>query len=99
MYPRSSITYNLGKQYTRFRAVFGIDDSCGSAGKVRIEVHRIIGTQQFAVASSGTLTGASSPVNIDVDVRNGDKLILHVIDAGSNGACARSDWADARLLR
>ena len=51
------------------------------------------------VASSGTLTGASSPVNIDVDVRNGDKLILYVIDAGSNGACARSDWADARLLR
>ena len=99
VYPRSSITYNLGKQYTRFRAVFGIDDSCGSAGKVRIEVHRLIGTQQFAVASSGTLTGASSPLNIDVDMRNGDKLILYVIDAGSNGACARSDWADARLLR
>jgi glucose/arabinose dehydrogenase len=99
VYPRSTLTYDLAKQYSSFRAVFGIDDSCGSAGSVRIEVHRVIGTQDFAVASSGTLTGASAPFAVNVDVRNGDKLILHVIDVASNGACARSDWADARLLR
>ena len=99
VYPRSTVVYNLAKQYSSFRAVFGIDDSCGSTGAVRIEVHRVIGTQDFAVASSGTLTGASAPFNVNVDMRNGDKLILHVIDVASNGACARADWADARLLR
>ena len=79
--------------------MFGVDDSCGNAGKVRIEVHRVTGTTDFAAASSGTLTGASAPFNVNVSVQNADKLILHVIDAGSGTACARSDWADARLLR
>jgi glucose/arabinose dehydrogenase len=99
VYPRSTLAYNLGKQFKTFRAVFGVDDSCGNAGKVRIEVHRVTGTTDFAAASSGTLTGASSPFNVNVSVQNADKLVLHVIDVASNGTCARSDWADARLLR
>ncbi|MET9617082.1 sulfatase-like hydrolase/transferase [Kitasatospora indigofera] len=92
----SEIVYHLGGRANRFTALVGIDDFStrqSALGATKASV-RGDGRPLF---TSGTLTGASGPVAIDVDVRGVRLLQLVVEDANGNSAFDHTSWARARV--
>jgi glucose/arabinose dehydrogenase len=77
-----------------FRATVGIDDEVGTLGSVGF---RVLG-DGVVLYSSPVVTGASAPVNVDVDVSGRASLRLEVTNGGDNIDYDHADWAEARLL-
>lgn len=94
VYPRSELTYELGRNYAQFLADAGIDDICGGAGTVLFEVY-LDGVKAF---SSGIVTGATPARAISLDTSNTDTLKLVLTNGGDGTSCEYADWADARVL-
>jgi hypothetical protein len=93
VYPRSELTYDLGRQYERFVARYGIDDVCGGAGSVVFRVFR-----DAKRVLERQVTGRTPAQSISIDISGADRLRLVVEDVGGR-SCEYADWADARLLR
>lgn len=92
----SEIVYHLGGRGNRFTALVGIDDFSkkqSSAGATRATVRG----DGRVLATTGTLTGASGPTALDVDVRGVRLLHLVVEDANANSAFDHTSWARARV--
>ncbi|MGO4462263.1 sulfatase-like hydrolase/transferase [Streptomyces sp. M-16] len=92
----SEVVYHLGGRADRFTALVGIDDfskNQSAAGATRALV-RADGRTLF---TTGTLTAATGPVALDVDVRDVRLLHLVVEDANGNSAFDHTSWARARV--
>ncbi|MFC9331773.1 NPCBM/NEW2 domain-containing protein [Kitasatospora sp. NPDC057015] len=92
----SEIVYHLGARANRFTALVGIDDFStwqSALGATKASVHG----DGKVLFSSGRLTGASGPVEVDVDVRGVRLLPLVVEDANGNSAFDHTSWARARV--
>jgi alpha-galactosidase len=88
----SLLRFRLGGACTRFSAQIGIDDEVGSLGSVVFQVWSD-GEKLF---DSGTLTGTSPPLPVDVSLEGRQDLRLFV---GANGDTNHdhADWAEARV--
>ena len=88
----SLVRFRLGGVCSRFQARVGIDEEVGNQGSVTFQVWSD-GEKLF---DSGTLTGKSLPLPVDVSLQGRQDLRLFV---GSNGDTSHdhADWADARL--
>ncbi|MFE2480763.1 NPCBM/NEW2 domain-containing protein [Streptomyces sp. NPDC059389] len=92
----SETVYHLGGAADRFTALVGIDDFStkqSAAGATKASV-RGDGRVLF---TTGTLTGAGGPVQVDVDVPGVRLLHLVVEDANANSAFDHTSWALARV--
>lgn len=92
----SEIVYHLGGRGNRFTALVGIDDFSkkqSASGATRATVRG----DGRVLATTGTLTGASGPTALDVDVRGIRLLHLVVEDANANSAFDHTSWASARV--
>jgi len=89
----SLLRFRLGGACKHFSAQIGIDDEVGSLGSVVFQVWSD-GEKLF---DSGTLTGNSPPLPVDVSLEGRQDLRLFV---GSNGDTNHdhADWAEARLI-
>lgn len=94
----STIKYNLGGKYSRFKAEVGIDDAKINSGKSSIAfVVKCDGVERF---NSGAMTTDYPAVQqIDVPVEGVEELELVVNDANGSIDSDWADWGDARLVK
>jgi beta-galactosidase GanA len=78
---------------TRLTATVGVDDEVGTGGSVTFSVL----ADGRTVATTPTVTGASSAVPIDADVTGATIVELMTGDGGDGNGADHADWADARL--
>jgi beta-galactosidase GanA len=89
----SDIALDLAGRCTRFTATAGVDDEVGNGGSVTFSVL----ADGVARYTSATVTGASAPLAVDVDVTGARSLRLVVGDGGDGVGRDHADWANARL--
>lgn len=92
----SEVVYHLGGRADRFTALVGIDDfskNQSAAGATRA----VVRADGRTLLTTGTLTAATGPVALDVDVRAVRLLHLVVEDANGNSAFDHTSWARARV--
>ncbi|WP_369142418.1 sulfatase-like hydrolase/transferase [Streptomyces sp. R44] len=92
----SDIAFHLGGVGDRFTALVGIDDFSArqsSAGATRATVY---GDDRILLTTP-TLTAATGPVPVDVDVRGVRVLRLEVTDANNKTSFDHTSWALARV--
>ena len=94
VHANSEIVYTLGGSYTRFISDIGVDDSRGNAGSIIFQVWAD-GVQLF---DSGTMTGATPTLTVDVDLIGRQSLRLVVTDSGNGFGDDHGNWANARIL-
>ncbi|MFF1873309.1 sulfatase-like hydrolase/transferase [Kitasatospora herbaricolor] len=92
----SEIVYHLGARGGRFTALVGIDDFSTRQSALGATKASVRGDGKV-LFSTGKLTGASGPVEVDVDVRGVRLLQLVVEDANGNSAFDHTSWARARV--
>ncbi|MFI5616623.1 sulfatase-like hydrolase/transferase [Streptomyces sp. NPDC051567] len=88
----SEIVYHLGGRASRFTALVGIDDFSkkqSPSGATRA----VVRADGRTLLTTPTLTGASGPTAIDLDVRGVRLLHLVVEDANTNSAFDHTSWA------
>jgi glucose/arabinose dehydrogenase len=92
----STLTYSLGGLYSRFQSFIGVDDEVPS--NTASVIFRVLadGEQIF---QSATLTGASAPQLVDLDVAGVQSLQLIVDNADGSSDYDHANWADAKLIR
>jgi len=88
----SLLRFRLAGACTRFSAQIGVDDEVGSQGSVVFQVWSD-GEKLF---DSGTLTGTSPALPVDVSLQGRQDLRLFVGSNGDNNH-DHADWAEARL--
>jgi alpha-galactosidase len=87
----SDLTVNLGGACKRFTAIAGVDDEATfSAASVVFSVV----ADGVTLYTSPTVTLASGPVTIDLNVTGRNTLHLLVGDAGNGNSYDHADWAD-----
>ncbi|MBD2752299.1 NPCBM/NEW2 domain-containing protein [Spirosoma sp. BT704] len=92
----SSISYNLGGQYTQFITDMGLDDEMSSScGNVEFQIY-VDGT---LVYRSGNMNAATATKSVTLDVSGKQTLTLMITDGGDGSACDHGDWAGARLTK
>ncbi|MEU2828119.1 sulfatase-like hydrolase/transferase [Streptomyces lavendulae] len=92
----SEVVYHLGGRADRFTALVGIDDfskNQSAAGATRA----VVRADGRTLLTTGTLTAATGPVALDLDVRGVRLLHLLVEDANGNSAFDHTSWARARV--
>ncbi|WP_329380176.1 sulfatase-like hydrolase/transferase [Streptomyces sp. NBC_01351] len=92
----SEIVYHLGGRASRFTALVGIDDFStkqSSAGATRA----IVRGDGRTLLTTPTLTGASGPTAIDLDVTGIRLLHLVVEDANARSSYDHTSWASAHV--
>jgi alpha-galactosidase len=89
----SAVIYRLGGQCTTFAATVGVDDSANGAGTVVFQVWAD-GEKLF---DSGTVTGTSPAMPVDLDLTGKRRLKLLVTNAGDGSALDRASWGDLRV--
>ncbi|MFE2560645.1 sulfatase-like hydrolase/transferase [Streptomyces sp. NPDC059352] len=92
----SDVAFHLGGAGGRFTALVGIDDfsaAQSSAGATRATVY---GDDRVLVTTP-TLTAATGPVPVDVDVRGVRVLRLEVADANARTSFDHTSWALAHV--
>ncbi len=90
----SDIRFAVPSDCSRFRASIGVDDEVGSSGSV---VFRVL-LDGVTAQESGTMTGGSATLAVDLDVSGKSQLGLVVTTAGDGPDYDHADWADARLI-
>ncbi|NRQ30995.1 DUF5110 domain-containing protein [Nonomuraea sp. NN258] len=90
---KSTVSYFLGGACTSFTATIGVDDEIPGYGSVVFAV--VADGEQ--VYRSGTLTGASAPVEVTADLKGAQYVDLVLEDAGNGNAGDHGDWAAARF--
>ncbi|MGG8410511.1 NPCBM/NEW2 domain-containing protein, partial [Streptomyces sp. 12297] len=92
----SDIAYHLGAAAVRFTSLVGIDDFSSkqsSAGATRAKVY---GDDRLLLTTP-TLTAATGPVRVDLDVRGVRVLRLVVEDANNRTSFDHTSWALAHV--
>ncbi|MFG2825408.1 sulfatase-like hydrolase/transferase [Kitasatospora sp. NPDC048365] len=92
----SEIAYHLGGAAARFRTLVGIDDFSAKQSNVGATRAKVYGDGAL-LASTGTLTAATGPVGLDVDVTGVRVLRLVVEDANNRSSFDHTSWALARI--
>ncbi len=91
----STITYNLNGQYSTFLSDIGIDDEVNGQGSIHFQVFG----DGVLLFDSGTLTGASATMSINVNVTGVKTLQLMALTTIPGDIdYDHADWANARLL-
>ncbi len=93
----STVTYNLGGNYSNFLATIGIDDEENSKGTGSVDFQ--VYSNGALLFDSGVLTNASPAMNIDLSVAGINTLTL-VANNGipNNIDYDHADWAGAQLV-
>jgi len=94
LHSRCRLTYALGGQYKRFRALVGIDDSAGNWGHVVCQVR---GDDKILFESE--LRGGDAPRELDLDLAGVKLLTLFVDFVEKLDIGDRVSFADARLIK
>ena len=87
--------YDLGGQFTMFRASLGIADGTGGRGSVVFQVY----ADGVRIFDSGIVTAATFTRQIALNVAGRKELKLVVTDAGDGRAFDYAVWAEARVER
>ena len=92
LYNRTSLTYDLGRDYRRFESTAGVLDSAKSGTRVRVEAY----VDEVLVYSADTSIGA--PAVLSLDVSNALRLRLDLYNLAPD-ASRRADagFGDGRL--
>lgn len=96
VHANSSLTFDVGGNWSKFESVVGIDDQAGKGGSV---VFQVLGDGKELYRSPVIHGGATTQTFINVSIKGVKKLTL-VVDATEDldlGDLA--DWAGARLIR
>ncbi len=91
----STISYNLGGQYTQFITDMGLDDEMSDQNCGTVEFQVFLDGNK--VYSSGTMNAVTATKSVVLDVSGKQTLTLVMTDAGDGAACDHGDWAGARL--
>src|SRR5262249_19756683 len=89
----SDVRFNIGRACSNFSATVGIGDEVDPHGSVVFQVF----ADGAKLYDSGTLTGASSPATVSVNISGKNLLQLVVTDGGNGNAYDHADWANARI--
>lgn len=95
VHSRTLLTYSLNGEYSRFKAVVGIDDEAKGKGNT---IFRVFGDEAL-LYESRDLTGSSIAENVDLGVSGVEKIVLEVDYGKEFHIGDRAVWADARLIR
>jgi hypothetical protein len=90
----SETVYDLGKQFSMFRADIGVDSEVGNHGSV---VFQVFGDGK-KLYDSGVMTGGTPAKSINVDVTGVSQLKLVATDGGDGIDNDHADWANARII-
>ncbi|MEU8761461.1 sulfatase-like hydrolase/transferase [Streptomyces sp. NPDC048659] len=92
----SEVAYHLGGAARRFTALVGIDDFSARQSALGATRATVYGDDR-PLLTTPTLTAATGPVPVDVDVRGVRVLRLVVEDANSRTSFDHTSWALARV--
>lgn len=92
----SRIIYALGGLYSRFTATVGVDDFSVARGTNGSVVFQVWGDGTL-LHDTGLRTGASQPVELDVNIAGVDRLELVVTDGGNDNQHDHASWASAMV--
>lgn len=95
MHSRCVLTYDLGGEFSSFRALLGIDEEAGDRGRVNCKVS----VDDQAAFSKIDLKAGEKPVPVEVSVKNARQLRLEVDFGEEEDVGDRAIWANARLYR
>jgi hypothetical protein len=88
------VSLDLGGNCSRLTATVGVDDEVGDAGSVTFAVQG----DGRTLAATGTLTGASAPVELSADLTGVRRLDLVTGDGGDGNGSDHADWAGPTLV-
>lgn len=89
------ITVQLDGQYTRFRALVGVQWQGGGKGSVVFRVS-VDGRVRF---ETGPMSDSDSARPVDVSLAGARQMCLIAADAGDGIGCDMANWVEARLER
>ncbi|MFD7325384.1 sulfatase-like hydrolase/transferase [Streptomyces sp. NPDC059875] len=92
----SDIAYHLGGAALRFTALVGIDDFSAKQSNVGATRAKVYGDGRLLLTTP-TLTAATGPVGVDLDVRGVRVLRLVVEDANNRTSFDHTSWALAHI--
>ncbi|MFJ7160027.1 sulfatase-like hydrolase/transferase [Streptomyces sp. NPDC101118] len=92
----SEIAYHLGAVAVRFTSLVGIDDFSAKQSAAGATRARVYGDGRLLLTTP-TLTAATGPVPVDLDVRGVRVLRLVVEDANARTSFDHTSWALARV--
>ncbi|GAA2775461.1 sulfatase-like hydrolase/transferase [Streptomyces showdoensis] len=92
----SELAYHLGGAGDRFTALVGIDDFSARQSTLGATRAKVYGDDRLLLTTP-TLTAATGPVPVDVDVRGVRVLRLVVEDADNRTSFDHTSWALARV--
>ncbi|MFI9292016.1 NPCBM/NEW2 domain-containing protein [Streptomyces gardneri] len=92
----SDVSFHLGGAGKRFTALVGIDDFSARQSSVGATRATVYGDDRVLLVTP-TLTAATGPVPVDVDVRGVRVLRLEVTDANARTSFDHTSWALAHV--
>ncbi|MFE2015539.1 sulfatase-like hydrolase/transferase [Streptomyces sp. NPDC059491] len=92
----SDVAFHLGGAGNRFTALVGIDDFSARQSTLGATRATVLGDDRV-LFTTPTLTAATGPVPVDVDVRGVRVLRLEVADANARTSFDHTSWALARV--
>ncbi|MFG2749061.1 sulfatase-like hydrolase/transferase [Streptomyces xanthophaeus] len=92
----SDIAYHLGGVGVRFTSLVGIDDFSAAQSAVGATRAKVYGDERL-LHTTPTLTAATGPVQVDLDVRGVRVLRLVVEDANNRSSFDHTSWALAHV--
>jgi hypothetical protein len=91
--PRSVVVLPLNKQFSKFKALVGVDAATNGQGSVRFR----ISDGKKTIWDSQDMTYYSDPKEVDIDVSDAIILMLWVGDSDDGEKNDIANWANARL--
>ena len=95
VHAESSVTYQLGGQYSDLTAYLGVDDETCRAGSVVF----VIEGDGALLYRSELIRNGDEVVFIDIPIAGVNELILSVEEGNNGGACDHANWADIKLKK
>ncbi|MFE5486352.1 sulfatase-like hydrolase/transferase [Streptomyces sp. NPDC056527] len=92
----SEVAFHLGGAAVRFTSLVGIDDFSAKQSAVGATCAKVYGDDRLLLTTP-TLTAATGPVQVDLDVRGVRVLRLVVEDANNRTSFDHTSWALARV--
>jgi hypothetical protein len=90
---KTVLTYELGKEFTRFESLVGLDAATGKRGRADV---RILLDGKEVAALKALAAGPAVPLKVDI---RGAKELTLVVDFGPTGDVqADVNWGEARLV-